>query len=269
MISIVGFACFVRVERRTASPILPPELIMHRGIGPALVGSGLLGVVFFGVDTYVPLYVQGTTGAGATAAAGVVTPVMLSWAASGFFIAPLVVRWGFRRTALIGSVLATISFVGLVICALVHASGWVLAAVLMVGGVGFGSASMPYLLSVQHMVTWRQRGLVTSAVQFFRTMGGAVGIGVLGMLFNLLAAPQMEQLRKSGISPSAIMDPHSQAKLSGATNAIIRDMIDSGLTWVFVAMALLSAAQFCVTLLMPKSDDAADAKIEPLEALHG
>ena len=59
-----------------------------------------MGIAFFGVDTYVPLYVQGTTGAGAKAAAGVVTPVMLAWAISGIFAAPMIVRWGFRRTAI-------------------------------------------------------------------------------------------------------------------------------------------------------------------------
>jgi MFS family permease len=242
---------------------------MHRAIGPALIGSALMGVLFFAVDTYVPLYVQGTTGAGASAAAGVVTPVMLAWAASGIFVAPLVVRFGFRRTAFVGSMLATISLIGLVACAFAQASGWILAAVLAVGGVGFGSVSMPYLLSVQNVVSWQQRGIVTSAVQFVRTMGGAVGIGLLGMLFNVLAAPQMEKLRKVGVSPASIMDPHTQTELSASTKAIIRDMIDSGLTWVFVAMAVLAALQVLVTLLMPPSRGKLAVKVDPLEAMQG
>ena len=137
-----------------------------------------------------PLYVQGTTGAGATAAAGVVTPVMLAWASSGIFVAPIIVRFGFRHTAMAGSLLMIVSFTSLFICALLQASGWILAAVLVIGGIGFGASSMPQLLSAQHGVGWQQRGIVTSATQFFRTMGGAIGIGLLGMLFNLLAAPK-------------------------------------------------------------------------------
>src|SRR5262245_39736674 len=136
------------------------------------MGSAIMGVAFFGVDTYVPLYVQGTTGAGATAAAGVVTPVMLAWAMSGIFVAPIIIRYGFRRTATIGSTLTALGFHGLFICALLHASGWILAAVLVLAGLGFGSASMPYLLSAQHGVSWQQRGIATSAITFFRTMGG-------------------------------------------------------------------------------------------------
>ena len=66
-------------------PVDPRQLSLRRG--------------FLSLDTYVPLYVQGGRGGGATAAAGVVTPVMLTWALSGMVAAPLLVRWGFRRTA--------------------------------------------------------------------------------------------------------------------------------------------------------------------------
>jgi MFS family permease len=194
---------------------------------------------------------------------------MLAWAASGIFVAPLVIRWGFRRTAFIGSMLATVSLIGLVACAFANASGWVLAAVLAVGGVGFGSVSMPYLLSVQNVVAWHQRGIVTSAIQFFRTMGGAVGIGLLGMLFNVLAAPQMRELRAMGIAPASIMDPHTQTELPKESQAIIRAMIDSGLTWVFVAMAVLAAIQVLVTLLMPPSRGKVVVEADPLEAMQG
>ncbi len=235
-----------------------------------MLASALMGVAFFGVDTYVPLYVQGTTGAGATAAAGVVTPVMLAWATSGIFVAPIIVRWGFRRTAVAGSGLVALSFTLLVVCALAKASGWVLAAVLILAGLGFGASSMPQILLVQHSVTWQQRGIVTSAIQFFRTIGGALGIGLLGMLFNVLAAPQMQQLREMGVSPAAIMDPQKSAALPSAARPIIVSMIDSGLTWVFVAMAALAVAQIVVSFFMATTDECPKAaEVEPFEALPG
>ena len=77
--------------------------MVKRSIGPTLVGNFLLGIGFLSLDTYVPLYVQGGRGGGVAAAAGVVTPVMLTWALSGIIAAPLVVRWGFRKTALLGT----------------------------------------------------------------------------------------------------------------------------------------------------------------------
>jgi MFS family permease len=255
IVAVAALVAFIRIERSAKNPILPPALVAERAIGPALLGSALMGVGFFSVDTYVPLYVQGTTGAGATAAAGVVTPVMLAWATSGIFIAPLIVRWGFRRTAIIGSALTAVSFLSLFICAWFHASGWVLAAVLVLAGVGFGSASMPQLLSVQHSVDWQQRGIVTSAIQFFRTMGGAIGIGLLGMLFNVLAAPQMQQLRNMGVSPTTIMDPHKRATLPDQARPIIFEMIGSGLTWVFLAMAVIALLQIGASFLMATAEE--------------
>ena len=104
---------FAHIERRAANPIMPPALMMQRAIGPAMLASFLLGCGFLSLDTYVPLYVQGGRGGGVVAAAKVVTPVMLTWASSGVIAAPLVVRWGFRQPALLGSSIVIVGFVGL------------------------------------------------------------------------------------------------------------------------------------------------------------
>ncbi len=66
---------------------------------PCLIVSALMGVTVFALDTFVPLYVQGGRGMSAAAAAATVTPVMLAWASSGVFAAPLLLRWGFRKLA--------------------------------------------------------------------------------------------------------------------------------------------------------------------------
>jgi MFS family permease len=269
VVTIIAGAWFVRVERRAENPVLPPSLIANPAIGPPLAASALMGIAFFGIETYVPLYVQGTTGAGPTAAAGVITPIMLAWAASGVFVAPIILRWGFRRTAIAGSCLSTIGLFGLFGCAMLGASDWVLAAVLFLSGVGFGSASMPFLLSAQHGVGWQQRGIVTSANQFFRTMGGAIGIGLLGMLFNVLAAPEMRRLRGLGYKPAAIMDPHFAANFPDEVKQIIRSMIEHGLTWVFLAMAVAACLQIFFSLRMPRDNDRPTPEDSgTFEALH-
>jgi MFS family permease len=269
-ITVVALALFVRVECRSKNPILPPSLMIQRAIGPSLVGSLLLGVGFLSLDTYVPLYVQGALGGGATAAAAVVTPVMLSWAASGLLAAPLVVRWGFRRTAIVGCALTTASFAGLFLCALAGATQWAMTAVLLMSGFGFGMASMPYLLAAQEAVAWQQRGIITSGIAFFRTMGGAIGIGLLGMLFNVLLEPRVSHLRAAGVNPAELMDPHTRAALPPESLRAASGAIAHGLTWVFGAMVLAAAVQLIVTLLLPrhKAEQPAHAS-EALEAMAG
>ena len=129
---------------------------------------------------------------------------------------------------------------------------------------------MSCLLSAQHHVSWQQRGIVTSGIQFVRTMGGAIGIGLLGMLFNLLAAPQMRQLHEMGVSPASFMDPQARKSIPAAAKPIIHTMFGSGLTWVFVAMAVTAGVQIVVSSLMAKTDDhPAAAEVESFEALPG
>lgn len=249
--AVLAAVGFVRVERGAANPVLPPSLLLHRVIGPSMVGSFLLGICFLGVDTYVPLYVQGAKGGGAAAAAWVVTPVMLAWATSGIFAATMVIRWGFRRTAVLGSGLTVLSFAGLVACAAADAPSWVLTLVLLAAGLGFGPASMSYLLASQGAVAWQQRGIVTSNNQFFRTIGGAIGIGLLGMMFNVLAAARLEPLRAAGVNVAGLLDPHARAAVPAETLRAAGGAIAHGLTWVFVAMLVAAVAQLGVTLLMP------------------
>src|SRR5580658_2542913 len=114
-VAVIAGIFFVSNERRTDSPIMPVDLLLNRGIGPSLLGSCLMGIGFLSLDTFVPLYVQGVRGGGAGAAAWVVTPVMLTWALSGIAAAPLVVRWGFRNVAMLGSTLVVIGFIGLLV----------------------------------------------------------------------------------------------------------------------------------------------------------
>jgi MFS family permease len=270
VVSGVATAYFIAHERNAPAPIMPPKLMMRRAIGPSMIASLLMGVAFLSLDTYVPLFVQGARGGGATAAAGVVTPVMLTWAISGIFAAPLVVRWGFRKTALLGSCLVVIGFTGLLLGAIYGCPRWMLTAVLAITGLGFGPMSMSYLLAAQDAVTWQHRGVITSSVQFFRTIGGAIGIGVLGALFNFLMRPEMQRLEAIGISPATLLDPHASAKLSAAVAQTARLAFADDLAWVFAAMLGGAILGVAVSALMSnKTSDHPISASEAMEAMAG
>src|SRR5205823_3431607 len=97
----------------------------------------------------------------------------------------------------------------------------------------------------------QQRGIITSGIQFFRTMGGAVGIGMMGMLFNVLVAPQMSRLHSANVNPVDLMDPHRRAAIPPELLHSASGMIASGLTWVFAAMLIFAVLQTLATLLLP------------------
>lgn len=246
------FAYFFRHERRADQPILPPDIVFNRAIGPSLIGMFLLGLCVMCIDTYVPLYVQGARGGGPGAAAGVVTPVILTWALSNFAVAPFFVGWGFRKTALIGASLVLLGLAGVLACTLLELPHLVLSGVLAVVGMGFGPCSLAYLLSAQHAAPINQRGSVTGSVSFFRTMGGALGIGVLGALLNLLMLPDLNRLADRGVTPGDVLDPSKHGRLSPDVLHSIQHAIGHALFWVFATMAALAVIQLLATLAMPR-----------------
>jgi MFS family permease len=252
IVAAAAIVFYILHERGAKDPILPLELLMDRAIGPSLIGSGLLGIGFLSLDTFVPLYVQGGRGGGVGAAASVVTPVMLTWALSGVFSAPLIVKWGYRKTSWLGASLIVTGFTGLILCALLDAPRPVLAAVLAITGFGFGPASMGYLLSAQNAVPWQRRGIVTGSIHFFRTAGGAIGIGILGALFNTLAGPKLAALREGGITPAALLDPHQRSGMSAQLLQAAGHSIAVSLHWVFMVMLAVAVVQLIVTSFMPR-----------------
>ena len=261
--TVVAVATFVWHERRTASPVLPPSLLMRREVGPNFVAMFFFGCCFLALDTFVPLYVQGGLGGGAGAAATVVTPVMLTWATCHVFIAPLMLRWGFRRVAIMGCIAMLVGFGGLVAGAFLHWPQWALTGILAVTGFGFGSSSMSYLLGAQDAVDYHQRGIVTSTVSFCRTIGGSMGVGLLGAGFNYLSRDQINALTKQGLSPEKALDPQAQSLLPPEALATVQRTIAGGLRWVFVAMLVVAVGQLLATLAMrrkkPASVDLRDA----------
>ncbi len=243
---------FIWHELQTQHPLMPPRLLMSRAIGPAIVGNFLLGGAYIGIDTYVPLYVQGGRGGGAGAAAGVLTPIILTWALNSMVAARMMVRVGFRTTALMGTIFLIGGFGGLVLCAVFSLNHWFMTATLAFAGMGMGPCSIAYLLGAQEAVDWEQRGSVTSSVTFCRTIGGALSVGVLGAIFNILMAGDLTRLKARGVAPAKALDPALHNQIPHDALLILQHAISTSLTWVFAVMLLFTVLQAVVTMFMPR-----------------
>src|SRR5207245_2382717 len=93
------FVLFIFQEQRVPEPILPLSLFANRIISVASIGGLILGVVMFGVTTYVPLFVQGVKGGTATSAGITLGPLLLAWPIAATFSGRLVIRYGYRSIA--------------------------------------------------------------------------------------------------------------------------------------------------------------------------
>jgi EmrB/QacA subfamily drug resistance transporter len=176
-------AGFVAVERRATEPIVPLALFRVRVVLAAAVTGFLAGMAMFGAISFVPLYLQSVSGLSATAAGLVLIPFVLGWVAMSIVSARLVLRTGYRAVVSAGMVCLTAAFWLL--------SRWsesltqpVAMRDALVGGVGMGLIMVPMLIAVQSAVPRAELGAATSMIQFFRTLGGAIGLSVMGTVMT-------------------------------------------------------------------------------------
>ena len=253
-VAIGSLALFVHLQNRRAHPLVPPVLFRRMETAAPFIGGVLLGTTIFGVDTFVPLFVQGARGGTAGAAGAVVTPLVLMWALSATLAAKMIVRFGFRPTARLGALLSLGGLVALAVAAWKNASvPWISAACALVGA-GLGPSSMSQVLAVQSVVPERQRGVATALVPFFRTLGGSVGVGALG---GLLAMGLVRRLGPAAESAGRLLvagNPTTDVSVAATAidPAAFRLAIERSLLPVFAVLVGLAVVNVLVTARFPE-----------------
>jgi predicted MFS family arabinose efflux permease len=179
VIAVAALATFIAVERRAAEPIVPLRLFGVRMVLAASVTGFLAGMAMFGAISFVPLFLQSVTGMSATAAGVVLIPFVLGWVAMSIVSARLVLRIGYRTVVAAGMVCLTLAFLLLSRWSESLTQGVAMRDALL-GGVGMGLTMVPMLIAVQSAVARADLGAATSMLQFFRTLGGAIGLSVMG-----------------------------------------------------------------------------------------
>lgn len=246
----VSIAIFFWQEMRAPEPMLPLGLFRERLIAVSSVGNVILGALLFSITAYVPVFMQGVLGGTAMDAGTVLTPILIGWPIASTVVGRYMIRFGYRAFAISGSALLLL---GGVMLALVDADTsrlWLLVSMFILG-FGLGFNSMPYLLSVQNAVPWNLRGVATSSVQFFRSMGGAIVVAALGALFGARLAQE-----GAGIDPNTALDPALRAKAAPETLATLSAALLHGLQSVYLVLAVICALSIAVALLFPRGSAA-------------
>jgi EmrB/QacA subfamily drug resistance transporter len=208
---------FVMVQRRAAEPVLPMWVFTRRVLLASAVIALLVGAVLLGLTTYVPTFVQTVLGTGPLVAGFALATLTIGWPISAALSGRFYLRLGFRRTALIGSVLVVI---GGFCCALLGAGStvWAVAACCFLVGLGMGLVASPTLIAAQSSVGWDERGVVTANNLFFRSIGSAVGVAVFGAIANTTLGSQTEGV---AVPPQAIADATHDVFVAAAVLALV------------------------------------------------
>jgi EmrB/QacA subfamily drug resistance transporter len=168
-------------ETRISEPLLPLAVFKNRIVGVALLVTLLTGLAMFGAIFFVPLLFQGVLGASATASGSFLTPMMLGIVSGAAISGQILARTGghYRLQGILGvSIMATgMFFLSRVSGTTTHAYALSSAVVM---GFGLGTSFPLYTIAIQNSVPQEYLGIATSSAQFFRSVGGAIGLALFG-----------------------------------------------------------------------------------------
>ncbi|MFC1994644.1 MDR family MFS transporter [Chloroflexota bacterium] len=228
--SFVLLLVFIRIESRCPEPILPLGLFKNSIVSISSIIVFIIGFGMFSAIIFVPLYFQGVLGTTAAASGTFLTPMMLGVVFGALISGQVLSRTGghYRLQGAIGLVIMAI---GMFLLSRMTAETTNGAAVrnIVITGLGLGSTMPIYLIAVQNAVPHSVLGIATSTNTFFRTIGGALGLAVVGTLmtntfftrFMEGLSPQLtsvippQQLSAIAESPQALVSPDALARLQG------------------------------------------------------
>jgi len=262
--AVIFTILFIRIERKAKEPILPFSLFQNQVVKISVLAGFLIGIAMFGAISFIPLYAQGTRGATATEAGSLLTPLMLSWVTLSVIGGRILLRTGYRPTVIVGCVFLTGAFAWLSTFNS-NTSKLFLYLDLVLIGAGLGLTMLTLLIAVQQAVPRQILGTATSLNQFSRSIGGAVGVAIMGAFLSagltsnlhkaaarpmaIITPQQAEQL---AANPNALIDPTSRAAMSADQLHLLQSALSAALRNVFLVGMIMSAIALFIVFRLPQ-----------------
>jgi len=279
VLSAAAAIAFPIVEGKSEEPIVPLWVFKNPVVAVSIVVTFLSGISMFGSIIFIPLFFQGVLGLSATTSGSFLTPMMLSQIFASFISGQLLARAGghYRLQGLFG---LAIMALGLALLSRMTPETSYAHAVVNIALVGFGlGITMPlYTIAVQNAVPYNLLGAATSAVPFFRSIGGSVGLAIFGsVMTNRFASEFVTKLPEaikalippellSSVTHNAqlLVSPQMQAQFKIMFNQFgeqgaalyaqalqaLREALNSGLTEVFLVAFVVTFLAFIVNLFL-------------------
>ena len=296
-LSAVSIGAFIFVEVRSSNPIMPLHIYGNRVVGVALLATFITGFGMFSSIIFIPLFFQGVLGASATSSGSFLTPMMLGIVVGAAISGQIVSRLGgYRLPATAGVLIMTAGLFVLSTMSSSTAYGLAIGYIVMLGfGLGFTFPS--FTIAVQNSVEHRFLGVATSALQFYRAIGGSLGLAVLGAYmtnrFQSQLAEKLPQQARDALgenriaqiseNPAAMVDPDALHTLTSqlGSSGVLADSLLSGLrealansvSGVFLLTFFIMVAAIVVVLFLvdrplrsETGSGPSQASEEPIEA---
>ena len=247
LVAVVGLTGLALLEARVAEPIVPFKLWRVPIIAVGNFGSFVIGALMMCNGAFLPTYLQGAMGATPVIAGLALGASSVLWTCGTFGAGRFMVALSYRAAALIGGVIMILGSILLLTADPSRGAAWATAGAAVLG-LGMGFSNTTFVVAVQTSVGWGQRGAVTSANMFMRTVGQSVGTGLFGAVFNLGVA---EQISRAGSEINRLLDPASRSGLGGAEVARLSAAIGTSMFNVYLIAGLLAIGLFVLAFRIP------------------
>jgi EmrB/QacA subfamily drug resistance transporter len=195
-LGVAALVAAVFVELHAPEPVVPMDLFRNRTVVLAVLGSIVLGLVMFGGSVFLGQYFQTARGYAPTEAGLLTLPLVGGLLIASTVSGQLISRYGRWKVFLVvGAVLTTL---GLSLLSTIdHATSVPLLGVYLgVLGMGVGMTMQNLVLAVQNTVDVTEVGSASALVAFLRSMGGTIGVTVLGIVLS----KQVTALQGAGLA---------------------------------------------------------------------
>ena len=178
--AIVATALFIIVELRSKEPLVPLSLFRNRTFTLSVIASIATGIAMFGASVFLSQYMQLARGASPTEAGLMTIPMIAGLLIASMGVGALITRYGHWKPYLIIGALSLIA--GSYLLSTIHYdTNFVLVSVYMfLLGAGVGMTMQNLVLVVQNTAKPTEIGVASSGVAFFRSLGGTVGVSIMG-----------------------------------------------------------------------------------------
>jgi EmrB/QacA subfamily drug resistance transporter len=243
----------VRVELRHPEPLVPIAVVRERTTSLAIIGSIAVGTAMFGGSVFLGQYFQVAGGRTPTEAGLLSMPLMLGSLVGTTVSGQLITRTGlWKRYLVLGSALLV---VGLALLATIDHTTPEWHAMVFMGllGLGMGMLLQNYVLAVQNTVDVTQVGAASATVSFFRSLGGTVGVSVLGAILATQVrddvTPKIEALGidTGGQAGGSLLDVNS---LPASVAEIVRSAYGDATGTIFGVAAGVAVVSLVAALLI-------------------
>ncbi|MDN9009574.1 MDR family MFS transporter [Brevibacillus laterosporus] len=218
-LTVVSLLLFIYVEKQATNPVIPLHLFRNDIFTISNVIGFIVGAGMYASIMYMPFFIQGVLGYSATHSSYLTMPMTLSLVVGSAVCGQLMTKTGtYKKFALGGLVLM---LVGMYLLARMD-QGTASSSIvfnLIVFGLGLGVAMPVFTITVQNAVKNKDLGVATAASQLFRSLGGTIGVAIMGTILSVRIGLKMsESTAQLGISHLPNIPPELVQKISALHN---------------------------------------------------